>query len=766
MKTINVNNKYKNFLSKLKERNIKIQKDNTSKIKDEKYTKFEFKIKHFLVFNKNGFLLINSSISDYTKLSPKFLDAIKIFIMKVICLDLKYFEIFFKHNKIFILNKNFIYVVILANKYNSCLVRLYLFFFNVVFINLLGDNILNQTYVNLSTISKILEVYYIPPITFKFTNAIGYILSKKETNSSKYLYKFKNLLIYCIDNNGFIFPLFDYRKVIHYKELKYKYNIRKSENVLNFITNLILEPNYNNNYINKNEIYSHSMELVSTFPRLMILGKYLKIFDGIIFLQVYTSKKLSRISKNYLEYEIKQQLNIDDYYKISSKHSKKFLKLIEFFLYNYFETITDIMNKYCNPSNELLYFDIDLLIVTNDVISLKVNEDSLVNLVYKRLQLNRLKMGKGRSSILLEEKSENSNSNSNSSPDSNKKSNKEKNKIENSIAIKKSNNNLKKYDNSVNKKSESKIESSSDISVSSVSKSFLQLDISDVFRELKRKSIQLSSFDSNALYDGNDELSEIWNISCIKNSNQNNNNYDLHSLFSNIPTIPGDKKVSGIDTLSFLEKKENQNISRRQTEKQINIFKGHRNSIGPTFNIIVNNNNSNNKDIKNRKISMRSLNNRRNFSVLYNNKNITPSPAKIKMNKNKTKNSSFNINRNSNFFKRSNSSTMSGLYLNQFYSLINNNPRYFKSKHQIIKEIQNKIKQSYTKKSNSLIIEKKEKKEKKENKNIKTIKQPLLEDEQDNKKDLLQEYYEDKSSANFLQNENNNSVFEKLNEKK
>ena len=447
---------------------------------------------------------------------------------------------------------------------------------------------------------------------------------------------------------------------------------------------------------------------------------------------------------------------MDDYYKIASKHSNKFLKLIEFFLYNYLETTTDLMNRYCNPKNELLYFDIDLLIVTNDVISLKVVEDTLVNLVYKRLKLNRIKMGKGKASILLEEKSENSNSNSNSSGNSNKKSNKGNEENNNSITVKKNN-------NSKNENSILQNESSSSVSITSVSKTFLQIDTSDIFRELKRKSIQLSSFDSNALYDGNSEFSEIWNISCIKNSNQNNNKYDIQSLFSN---IPGDKKFSGIDTLSFLEKQEknnNNNLSRRQTEKQINIFKGHRNSIGPTFNIIVNNNNSN--EINHRKISMRSFKSRRYHSILYNNKNGIPSPNKINLNKNKNiKSSSFNINRASNLFKRSNSSTMSGLYLNQFYSLINNNPRYFKSKFQILKEIQNKIKQSYTKKSNSLIIEKKEKKE---NNKINKINQPLLNDEeQENKKDILQEYYEDKSSANFLQNNNDNSnIFKKLNEK-
>ena len=749
---MNASYRLRNFVSNMIVRNMKMNKEiYIKKKKDEKYINFEFKIKHLLILDKNGYLLINSSISEYSKLSPKFIDRIKLFVMKIICLDLKYYEIFFKHYKIFILNQNFIYVAILSSKYNSCLIRLYLLFFNTVFINLLGDNIINQSFVDLTTISKIVEVYYIPPLTIKFSNAIEYILSKKEANSSKYLYKFKNLFIYYIENNGYIIPLFDYRKIILSKELKYKYNIRKNEDVLHSITQIILEPIYNNNYINKSEIYSHSLELFSTFPRWMLIGKYLKIFNGIIFVQVYTAKKLSKINNIYQEYEIKEQMNLDDYYKITSKHSNKFLKIIEFFLYSYFETISDIMNKYCNPKNELLYFDIDLLIVTNDVLSLKVVEDSLINLVYKRLKLNR------KNEVV-------SNNSSNSKSLSEKES--------------ESNNNSEKNNDIENKKDDSKIDSSSSISVTSVSKTFLQLDTTDILKEIKRrKSIQLSSFDSNIFYDGKSEISEIWNISCIKNTNQNN--FDLRSLFSN---IPGEKKLSGIDKISIIEKQDKQDkldISRRQTDKQINIFKGHRNSIGPTFNIIVNNNNNNannnannnNGIMASRKVSMKSLKNRRVNSIVINNKNTaTITPNKINFNKKK---SSIMFTKANYLHKRSNSSTNSGLYLNQFYSLINNNPKFFKSKYQILKEIQNKIKQSYTKKSNSLIIENKKdiKKEKKvtfkkneKNSNINKI-NSFLEDDQGITNDILQEFYEDKSSVNFLQN-NKNSLFRKLNKGK
>ena len=62
----------------------------------------------------------------------------------------------------------------------------------------------------------------------------------------------------------------------------------------------------------------------------------------------------------------------------------------------------------------------------------------------------------------------------------------------------------------------------------------------------------------------------------------------------------------------------------------------------------------------------------------------------------------------------------------------------------------------------------KNKKEKKERKIVKisnkVINAPFYENEQEIQKDILQEYYEDKSSINILEN-NNNSFFCKLNDK-
>ena len=68
MNSIITSNKLNNFLSKIRERNIKIQKEYTPRKKDEKYINFEFKIKHFLLFDKSGLLLINSSTCLYPEI--------------------------------------------------------------------------------------------------------------------------------------------------------------------------------------------------------------------------------------------------------------------------------------------------------------------------------------------------------------------------------------------------------------------------------------------------------------------------------------------------------------------------------------------------------------------------------------------------------------------------------------------------------------------------------------------------------------------------
>ena len=149
--------------------------------------------------------------------------------------------------------------------------------------------------------------------------------------------------------------------------------------------------------------------------------------------------------------------------------------------------------------------------------------------------------------------------------------------------------------------------------------------------------------------------------------------------------------------------------------------------------------------------------------------------------------------------ERSNSFTESGLFLKQFYSMMNNT-KFFKNKHQLLKEIQKKI--SSIKRNNSLkdlqselklknnspfyksnvqngkqnIEEKTKNPNSNESKvsehNIHIIKNSstILQEEyensinnKDNGGEIIHEYYGDKSSMNLFQK--SDSIFKKLNNK-
>ena len=764
MKTLKINSQFDFFLKSLKGNNLITQNDPSIEKKENKYSQFDFKVKYFLTFDRNGLLLINKPISEFSSLSIKFIDKLKMIAMKLGYLNKKYFEVFYRHLKIFFYNDNFIYVCIISSKSNSCLIRLYLYFLNIIYLNLIGDNVKNTNC--LINISKIFEVYFVPTLTMKFCKVMEYILSNKEKNSSDYSYKFKSLLIFHSYKN---INIFNYRKIVYRKESKNKYNILKNRKIFNTIYNLVNQPLYKNNFISPKEIYSHKLELLSTFPRWMIFGKYFKIYNGLYVIEIFSSRKLSKSTVNYKEFDIKNQADVKEYDLTSSRHSYKFIKLIELFAFNYLETISNIVSKFYNPKNELLYFDLDLLIVINDVISLKLDEDELINLIYKRLQLyliNKIKLGDNINSILLEEKNENSNSYSNSNI---------------------SGNNDK---NNKNKSNDNENEEEENESMTTISKSFLQIDGSDLFEEIyqKRRSLQLSSFESNDQVFNTSEISEPFqNISYIRNYNNNNDEYSISSFRQNEPK----KKTSAFELFSMIDKQggigadESVSLSKKITEKSINIFK-HRNT-GPTYNIIVNNNRNNGLGQSKKKVSLQSLKLHRNNYLLNRKKNSINSNIK---------------NIKSDIEKRSNSFTESGLFLKQFYSLMNNT-KFIKNKHQILKEIQNKIsKQNYSLKRNNslkdLQIEFKLKNEspfiqhnfqngkKSEEEsaskisaskisvskisanNIYVIKNYSLknddEDEKfnkDNGGEIMQEYYCDKSSINFIKTDD--SVLNKLN---
>jgi hypothetical protein len=225
----------------------------------------------------------------------------------------------------------------------------------------------------------------------------------------------------------------------------------------------------------------------------------------------------------------------------------------------------------------------------------------------------------------------------------------------------------------------------------------------------------------------------------------------------------------------------------------MNAFRDQRNSIGPTFNIIVNNNKgkniSKNTKLLSKRVSFNSLKDQNNIFFDTRKKSIFNNSNNLLMN-----------NKQNDIKKRSYSFTESGLFLRQFYSLMGNS-KYIKNKYQILKEIQNKI--SSMKRNNSLkdlqaefklknnspfykyslkngkgneeektnIVKSNESKTSEHN--IHIIKNSLSIDEnessmqnnEDNGGEIMNEYYGDKSSFNFIQDKEDD-VFKKLNNKK
>ena len=138
MITSKINSQLDNFLKSLKGNNLITQNEQIIEKKENKYIKFDFKVKYFLTFDRNGLLLMNKPISEFSSLSIKVIDKLKVIAMKIGYLNKKYLEIFYKHLKIFFYNDNFIYVCIISSKSNSCLIRLYLYFLNIIYLNLIG----------------------------------------------------------------------------------------------------------------------------------------------------------------------------------------------------------------------------------------------------------------------------------------------------------------------------------------------------------------------------------------------------------------------------------------------------------------------------------------------------------------------------------------------------------------------------------------------------------------------------------------------------
>ena len=727
-----INESYKFYRSLLRLLNRKEIKQNSNTLDDTKLKIFNLKIRYFLLFDNEGIPLILSSIHDSFPLDNEQEEILIKLVKSFILTKQKKIEFVTEKKKYLLYKDYFIYLVIASSKMNTCLIRIFLNFIKTAYLNLIG-RCYNKTE-NIINISKIFEKFFVKPLTNKFIKILKIILDLKEINKTSLIYKFKNLLIY--DNNKL---LLNYRKIMYKEILNRKYNLD-----IQFFKYTIFD---NNKCINcdKYEMFDYS----DTFPKWKIFMNKLSIHNGFNLILIFNSKKLKlkklkKIENNNNDYE---QYLLND---LVSKKFKKKINLLKLFLLSYFELIDNFFTKYFNPINELKYYEIDILKVINDSLNLKLTKDNLINLLYNKFNVIMKRKGK----ILecptpvikeLEETEISKNSQ----------------KIVNVI------NQVKQIKDSSYSSSETNETSYS---------SLLNMNSTEFFQILfpKKSSFQCSSIESNDLLYTPSDTSEYINSKIPGNdiSFSSINGFDLESK----------KKVSQYNLNNYFEEKPSQ-IYRKKSFKPENNRKINRFSLPSIFNITINiKSNANHKSTKDITSSFKNY-----LKKIKSSMPSVDSNSPMISNNTKMCRKSKSINDIEIIKKGRNSYFGSGLLLKQLYSNLDNKKYPFKSKLQLIKEIQEKImKNNYdnnTKFTSQKLVNIKEnikinemKREyvnccdsKKENKNEKYMKLESMislseEDNQFtyNNQKTINEYYNDKISEELC---NKNNILNVLNKK-
>lgn len=285
---------------------------------------------------------------------------------------------------------------------NKKLIRLYLHFVRNSFLNFVGqlyrnhnNNIYEHSW---KYLCRLYEIFFAEYLSKKFFSVVVDMLSI-EDNLTKDQEKLKNILVIempqvnfhnnnkeCISTHSFPI-LLDLRKFWRkHRKLKLYYN------------NLELY-HFTIQYIQTyNEAYSIKLEFYSTYPRLCIIGKLIKVGNGYAIIEIYTVNKLSRHATKYCEYETtvqKEKFNNyntphhNEFKNHTFKHNSKHFIItqnIELFIKEYFSCIHSDYCYYTTSNSRLLYFDIDMLTSIDDALYMKLSIDNLISFLYRKLR--------------------------------------------------------------------------------------------------------------------------------------------------------------------------------------------------------------------------------------------------------------------------------------------------------------------------------------------------------------------------------------------
>lgn len=366
----------------------------------------ELKVENLLILDSKQYILLN--IPRSLNITP----LIQSIVHKLIKYNLttvnKFIEIE-KGNLIIIIYfySSLVLICVLkrSSNTNKKLIRLYLHFIRNSFLNFVGQLYLNHHNNNIyehswKYLCRLYEIFFVEYLSKKFFSVVVDMLSI-EDNLIKDQEKLKNILVIELpqmnfhnnNNNNECITTQSYPILLDLRKLW-----RKHRKLKLYYNNLELY-HFTIQYIQTyNEAYSIKLEFYSTYPRLCIIGKLIKVGNGYAIIEIYTVNKLSRHATKYCEYETtvqKEKFNDyttphhNDFKNHTFKHNNKHFIItqnIELFIKEYFSCIHADYCYYTTSNSRLLYFDIDMLTSIDDALYMKLSIDNLISFLYRKLR--------------------------------------------------------------------------------------------------------------------------------------------------------------------------------------------------------------------------------------------------------------------------------------------------------------------------------------------------------------------------------------------
>ncbi len=398
---------YLNFFSSLKIMNniSEIEKMGISDTALTNIFQVQFSIENLYIFNEFGIDILFKNFSKNSK-NNNYLTKRKILLKKI-----------FLNNKIktstfktLIIGKlkimcyfNIFFFCIISNKFiSNSLLKLFLEFICIAFSNFIGETCENYIF----NISKIFETFFLKILYNKFKNVINFLSSdQNDFQEPTKQIKLKNILIIDMKNKNILLNI----KQLLTKNKEKIRNYFNNELIKNFLFKNL--ENQNNNFlINK-------FELFSTFPRIIFISKYYKIYNGIAMIEIFSSNRLSRTNNKYFEYEFKYFNN-----KTEEEKMYSIINDVESLIKHYFISFYNKFSKFIDINCDLLYFNKDFLNIINNSLNIRMSFDYLVNYLIKKITFFFKKSSFNKiSSLPLNYKNNSKSNNNNNSVDSENK---------------------------------------------------------------------------------------------------------------------------------------------------------------------------------------------------------------------------------------------------------------------------------------------------------------------------------------------------------